>query len=143
MRFYIQVVDGEPYDHPLIETNMQHLFGNEFDPENLPEGFAQFFMIPPPNFVDTYDVAEYHYEWNEEKTAVQQVWTTRPMTENEKETEIKRQTKETVDFACFHLEHTLPNFTEYTDRLKEIINNPIPIKEIEWPQRPAGSWRDQ
>jgi hypothetical protein len=142
MRLYIQIVDGEPHDHPLIETNMQHLFGEQFDPENPPEGFAHYEMSPPPNFIDIYDVAEYHYEWKEDRSGVKQVWTTRSMTDEEKEREVALLKQETVDMACHDLEWTKSGFDDYTNQLKALINNPVPWKEIEWPQRPAGSWRD-
>ena len=37
MNFYIRIVDGKPFEHPLSEENLMQVVPN-FDPNNLPAG---------------------------------------------------------------------------------------------------------
>jgi hypothetical protein len=39
--------DGQPYEHPITETNMRLAFPN-LDLDNLPDTFAEFERVAPP-----------------------------------------------------------------------------------------------
>jgi len=81
MDFFIQIRNGQPYEHPIFGDNFRQAFP-EIDVNNLPEHFAHFERIPKPP-IDTYEVAEGPtYEWS--NGVVKDVWTIRPMTEEEK-----------------------------------------------------------
>jgi len=46
-RLFIQMRDGQPYEHPITENNMRLAFPN-LDLDNLPDTFAEFERVAPP-----------------------------------------------------------------------------------------------
>ena len=46
-RLFIQMRDGQPYEHPITESNMRLAFPN-LDLDNLPDTFAEFERVAPP-----------------------------------------------------------------------------------------------
>ena len=46
-RLFIQMRDGQPYEHPITENNMRLVFPN-LDLDNLPDTFAEFERVAPP-----------------------------------------------------------------------------------------------
>lgn len=56
MQLFIQVRDGQPYEHPIFEDNMRALFP-ALDLDNLPSGFAKFTRNPAP-VLGAYEVYE-------------------------------------------------------------------------------------
>jgi hypothetical protein len=46
-RMYIQVRNGGPFEHPILEDNMRWIFP-DFDPDNPPEGYEEFVRVPMP-----------------------------------------------------------------------------------------------
>lgn len=56
MRLFIRLVDGKPFEHPIVESNFDEVFPH-VDKENLPAEFANFERVDFP-FVDVYDVYE-------------------------------------------------------------------------------------
>lgn len=77
---FIQIKDGEPHEHPIKGDNFREVFP-DIDPENLPtDQFAKFIRVQPPE-VATYEVVERTYGWVDD--VVKDVWTIRPMTEEE------------------------------------------------------------
>ena len=48
MDCYIRIVDGVPYEHPIIQDNMVEAFPN-VDLNNLPPEFAKFSRTAPPD----------------------------------------------------------------------------------------------
>lgn len=87
MKLFIQIRDGRPYEHPIMEDNFRQAFP-DVDVNNLPSEFARFERIAPPiaNIFEV--VVDSHYEWDGD--IVKDVWVTRPMTEEE-EAEKRRQ----------------------------------------------------
>ena len=47
MECYIRVVDGVPYEHPIIKVNMEQAFP-DIDLDNLPPEFNAFVRVPAP-----------------------------------------------------------------------------------------------
>lgn len=81
LELFIQIKDGEPHEHPIMGDNFRQAFP-DVDPENLPaDRFAKFIRVQAPE-VDTYEVAEHSYGWVD--GIVKDIWTVRPMTEEEK-----------------------------------------------------------
>lgn len=83
MRLFIQIRDGQPYEHPIMDWNFADAFP-DIDMDNLPPEFAEFVRIPEPNIeVGIYEVAIVtHYAWD--GSIVKDVWGTRPMTDEER-----------------------------------------------------------
>ena len=62
MNLYIQIENGQPINHPIMEDNLRQAFP-EMDLNNLPETFARFERVPSPG-VGIYEVSEgTTYEW--------------------------------------------------------------------------------
>ena len=77
---YIQIRDGQPHEHPIMGDNFRAAFP-DVDPENLPaDQFAKFVRVQAPH-TGTFEVAEVSYGWVD--GVVKDVWTVRPMTEEE------------------------------------------------------------
>jgi len=62
MNLYIQLQNGEPVNHPIMEENLRQAFP-EMDLNNLPETFARFERIAP-TMLGVYEISEgATYEW--------------------------------------------------------------------------------
>jgi hypothetical protein len=62
MNLYIQLQNGEPVNHPILEDNLRQAFP-EMDLNNLPETFARFERVPVA-VLGVYEVNEgLTYDW--------------------------------------------------------------------------------
>jgi len=62
MNLYIQLQNGEPVNHPIMEDNLRQAFP-EMDLNNLPETFARFERVVP-TVLGIYEISEgATYEW--------------------------------------------------------------------------------
>ena len=62
MKLFIQIRNGQPYEHPIMEDNFMEAFPH-IDPINLPPEFAVFERIPQP-VLSKYEVYEgVRYKW--------------------------------------------------------------------------------
>ena len=62
MNLYIQLQNGEPVNHPIMEDNLRQAFP-EMDLNNLPETFARFERVVP-TMLGIYEISEgATYEW--------------------------------------------------------------------------------
>lgn len=84
MRLFIQIKDGQPHEHPIMDWNMRDAFPN-VDLDNLPEGFANFVRVTEPDVTfGEYEVPYLsHYDWV--GNVVKDIWAVRPMTQEEKD----------------------------------------------------------
>lgn len=81
MNLYIQIRDGQPYEHPIMEGNFLVAFPN-IDLNNLPAEFAKFERVPQPA-LGQYEVYEgVRYEWI--NGVVKDAHIVRAMTDQEK-----------------------------------------------------------
>lgn len=81
LELYIQIRDGQPFEHPIFADNFRAAFP-DVDTENLPETFAKFIRVDAP-VVDTYEVYEgMTYQWVD--GVVKDVHSIRPMTDEER-----------------------------------------------------------
>ena len=73
MNLYIRIVDGHPFEHPIVENNFKMAFP-KVDVNNLPSDFAHFVRVPKPKpDPGKYIVsAECRYEWVGDE--VRDVW---------------------------------------------------------------------
>ena len=83
MRLFIQIRDGQPYEHPIMDWNMRDAFP-EVDFDNLPDGFSNFIRVTEPDIeYGEYEVPYLsHYDWDGD--IVRDVWVARPMTDEER-----------------------------------------------------------
>lgn len=81
MNLYIEIRDGQPYQHPILESNLKMCFP-EIDTENLPANFAKFERVQL-DWIGVYQVYEgVSYEWFD--GVVKDVHKVRDMTPEEK-----------------------------------------------------------
>jgi hypothetical protein len=85
MELFIQIRNGQPYEHPIFADNFQQAFPH-VDINNLPPGFARFERVPCPNMAGVYEIDEVVYRWD--GGIVKDVWSVRPMTAEEKQAKI-------------------------------------------------------
>lgn len=85
MRCFIKIKDGQPLDHPIIESNFREAFP-EIDVDNLPSHFAEFIRHPQP-ITGPYEIYQgVNYEWVNGK--VEDVHLVREMIESERQDKI-------------------------------------------------------
>ena len=81
LELYIQIRDGQPYEHPIFADNFRQAFP-DVDTGSLPDTFAKFIRVDAP-VPDTYEVYEgVSYQWAD--GVVKDVHSTRPMTDEER-----------------------------------------------------------
>jgi hypothetical protein len=81
MKLFIQIRNGQPYEHPIMETNFVEAFP-DIDINNLPQEFASFERIKQPVAAQYEVIAGVTYEWD--NGIVKDVWHIRQMTDEEK-----------------------------------------------------------
>jgi hypothetical protein len=82
---FIQIRDGQPYQHPILEDNFREAFPS-IDTGSLPPEFAVFVRLEPGVVPSVYQVLVEEYVWDGD--AVRDNWHARPMTEEEKTNKI-------------------------------------------------------
>lgn len=85
MELYIQIRNGQPFEHPIFGDNFRQAFPH-IDVNNLPLEFARFERVPQNVMPDVFEIAEVRYEWF--GSIVKDVWSIRPMTDQEKAAKI-------------------------------------------------------
>lgn len=87
MDLFIQIRDGQPYQHPIFGDNFREAFPH-VDVNNLPPEFARFERIECPNNATTFQVDEVSYQWID--GIVKDVWTVRDMNQQERDEKIQQ-----------------------------------------------------
>jgi len=83
LELYIQIRDGQPFEHPIFADNFRAAFP-DVDTANLPDTFAKFIRVDPPE-IGTYEVYEgVTYQWVD--NVVKDVHSVRQMTDKERAT---------------------------------------------------------
>jgi hypothetical protein len=85
MELFIQIKDGQPFEHPIFGDNFREAFPN-VDTNNLPLEFARFERIECPYVAGLFEVDIVSYQWV--GNVVKDVWALRPMTQEEKDAKI-------------------------------------------------------
>lgn len=82
MDLFIQIRNGQPYEHPILGDNFRQVFP-DLDADNLPPEFAKFERVENPRNAGPYEVDEVSYQWV--NGVVKDVWTVRQMTQEERD----------------------------------------------------------
>lgn len=80
MELFIQIRNGQPFEHPIFSDNFRQAFP-DVDVDNLPSEFARFERVQNPQLATTFEVDEVSYQWVD--GMVKDVWAVRPMTAEE------------------------------------------------------------
>lgn len=96
MELFIQIRDGQPYEHPIFGDNFREAFPH-IDVNNLPPEFARFERVPDPEVATTYQVDVASYQWVD--GVVKDVWSVREMTQEEKAQKIQKRSDDTCKFV--------------------------------------------
>lgn len=87
MNFFIQIKDGNAYEHPIADWNLK-MFYPDLDPLNPPEGFEKFNRTTPPE-----EIGKFQKVIAKEYIKLNGVWSDNweivDMTEQEKQEKIK------------------------------------------------------
>jgi len=149
MNLYIQIKDGKPEHHPLIETNVLQVWPG-IDLNNLPSNLAKFIRIPQPNAtempVGNFQIPVCTYELAEDGVTYQDTWRVRDMDEDEQYMAIKRKKQDNQsqmdgfkEWATGQIEKTTGNtqiaWQNLLDQLNllDIITDPFTVT---WPLPP-------
>ena len=133
MNFYIKILNGDPIGHPMLSSNLIQL---GVDLENLPEDYAVFHRVEKNVTPNRFEIAYSTYEWNTDKTAVQDVWRVRDMTDAEKDVKLgmmldiaKDHIEQLKLTAAFEIEHAVnPEDSEVWQNYLESLNEFSPTK---------------
>ena len=94
-RLFIRIVDGKPFEHPLIESNVKTAFP-DLDRNNLPPDWKYFIRVQS-------DIGPYqknptcHYELDNSGKHYTDKWTYEEMTYAEKQSRIKKVKSDWLD----------------------------------------------
>ena len=82
MELYIRIIDGQPFEHPILGNNFKRAFP-DVDTNNLPPEFANFTRveIPIPDVYEIYEGVEYQLQ---EDGSYMDIHSKRDMTAEEK-----------------------------------------------------------
>lgn len=86
-RLYIRMLDGQPFEHPIVESNLLEAFP-DLDLKKLPPWLARFERHDPTGI----EVGGYEHlveDYVVEAGKVRDNWHTRPMTTKEKAAKLK------------------------------------------------------
>jgi predicted HNH restriction endonuclease len=150
MDLYIKILNGKPVDHPLLGSNLVYL---KVDLSNLPEDYAVFHRVEKNVTPNRFEIVYSTYEWNTDKTAIQDVWHVRDMTDSEKDEKLgmmlgiaKDHIEQLKSTAAFEIEHAVNSedaevWQNYLESLNEFsptktnLAVPIPPRKDE-----SGKW---
>lgn len=93
MDLFIQIRNGQPFEHPIFDDNFREAFP-DVDVNNLPQEFARFERIPKPDLGVFEAVDDPVYQWVD--GVVKDVWTIRPMTTEERAERIRNMTESAI-----------------------------------------------
>jgi hypothetical protein len=107
MRLFIQILNGQPHQHPIIEDNFREAFPH-IDVDNLPSNFAEFIRVSRPYpgaNTRLFLIDRVSYQWVGNQ--VQDVWVEDLMTDSEKEIALTERVKvlENVLAQCKNIAH--------------------------------------
>ena len=81
LELYIQILNGQPHEHPIFAENFRAAFP-DIDTANLPDTFAKFIRVSPPELGE-YEIYEgSSYQWVD--GVVKDVHSVRQMTNEER-----------------------------------------------------------
>lgn len=98
MELFIRLIDGKPFEHPIVESNFRMAFP-DVDTDNLPPQFARFKRIDLPK-LKPYEVYE-GVSYEKLGDFYCDVHHVRDMTNDEKQAKIERVKKQWADGGCF------------------------------------------
>jgi hypothetical protein len=132
MNLYIRLKNGQPFEHPIFESNFRQAFP-DVDLNNLPEWVAKFVRVEQPS-IRVYEVYEgVSYQWVD--GVVTDVHAVRQMTDDEK---LAKQNEVKANWTVF------PNWTSWTFnedlcKYEPPIPRPDDGKVYRWDE-PTVSW---
>jgi hypothetical protein len=99
MKLFIQIRDGQPFEHPILADNFFQVFPH-VDENNLPEGFAKFEKLDPP-VIDVFEVFDHSFYEMQSDGVVREIWAVRSMTDEEKAAKIQDQVAQVEGLLAF------------------------------------------
>ena len=148
MQCIIRIVDGQPFEHPIIMENFYTAFP-EIDVNNLPPEFAKFERLSPPATIEgqgPYHNVLHHYTFDATINSWKDEWYLVDMTEEERAAKLANgiaQLTATVEhlktMAQVQLaeatDENKPMWQTYLDQLNAIsLVDPFAVTMPTWPE---------
>ena len=136
---YIQLENGQPINHPLIESNFISAYPH-LDPDNLPENWSKFVAIPKP-------VPGVYQKINEQPVyglvdgVYTHIWTIQDMTDSEKLEEQQR-TKDIMAASRNAIAYVTWTFNEEICGYEPPVPMPEDGKGYQW-NRHINNWAER
>lgn len=93
MELFIQIRDGQPFEHPILGDNLRQAFP-DIDTNNLPPEFARFERIQCPFEKTLFKVREVTYQWVD--GIVKDIWSERDANEAERAAQLEEVAQEVL-----------------------------------------------
>lgn len=132
MELFIRLVDGQPFEHPIIGDNFRQAFP-DIDTENLPASFARFTRYPMPD-VGPYEIYQGVTYERDESGGFCDVHHVRNMSDDEKvnkQNQVKQAWIEADGFASWV-------FDEVTCTMQPPTPYPADGKNYRWDESVVG-----
>lgn len=144
MELFIQIKNGQPFEHPIFGDNFRAAFPN-VDVNNLPAEFARFERVEQPYAAGPFQVEEVSYQWV--GGIVKDVWAVREMTDAERAEKISQLSSgifkgisEQKVYAQAHIDNGPDETTRQTFRnylaalnayvLEDVLNPNTPLQPV-------------
>lgn len=132
IKCFIQVVNGESQNHPVIASNFKAVFPNyDIDAGELPENWVEFSRIDPP-VLGPYDL-EKSSEYGQVDGVWTDVWTITSMTEDEK---LAKQ----AETKAWWADNGYASWTFDEDLCRFVPPVPRPVSGLHVWDEPTTSW---
>ena len=148
MQCIIRIVDGQPFEHPIVMENFYTAFPH-IDVNNLPPEFAKFERLPPPAALDgqgPYHIMAHHYVFDAAFNSWKDEWYLVDMTEEERAEKLASGIAEittTVEYLRTMSQAQLAEATDenkpiwqtYLDQLNALsLDDPFAVTLPTWPE---------
>jgi hypothetical protein len=148
MQCIIRIVDGQPFEHPIVMENFYTAFPH-IDVDNLPPEFAKFERLPPPAALDgqgPYHIMAHHYVFDAAFNSWKYDWYLVDMTEEERAEKLASGIAEittTVEYLRTMSQAQLAEATDenkpiwqtYLDQLNALsLDDPFAVTLPTWPE---------
>jgi hypothetical protein len=137
MRLFIQMRDGQPFKHPILEDNFVEAFP-DVDIDNLPPEFCEFIRVEKPS-LGVYEVMEAETPTYELIDGVyKDVWHKRSMTDEEKSAK-QQEVKDRWELSPIKSNFSAWTFNEETCSYEPPVPHPDDENKYFW-QGTTSSW---
>lgn len=128
LELFIRIVDGQPFEHPILGDNFRQAFP-DVDVNNLPPQFARFIRKPRPDH-SRFEKASVSYGWDGD--VVTDVWTIEPMSAVEIEGLVMQEKAAALQLLEFRIQTCTERMVETDDAAQIAVWQACRDAHSEW-----------